>query len=80
MKRISLAFILVSCALVSHAQKIDFDKKLKELAIELYPPTKPMGNYVKVVRTAGAAMLETPILFLLGFLLLCAALWWFFRE
>jgi hypothetical protein len=35
---------------------------------------------VKVFRTADAAMLETPILFLLGFLLLCAALWWFFRE
>jgi hypothetical protein len=35
---------------------------------------------VKVLRTAGPAMLETPILFLLGFLLLCAVLWWFFRE
>lgn len=35
------------------AQKIDFDKKLKDLGIELYPPTKPMGNYVKVVRTGN---------------------------
>lgn len=35
------------------AQKIDFDKKLKELGIELYPPTKAMGNYVKVVRTGN---------------------------
>jgi hypothetical protein len=31
-------------------------------------------------RTAGAAMLETPILFLLGFLLICAVVWWFCRE
>lgn len=40
-------------ALISSAQKIDFDKKLKELGIELYAPTKPMGNYVKVVRTGN---------------------------
>ncbi|MBI1768512.1 MAG: RidA family protein [Bacteroidetes bacterium] len=53
MKRISLSFIIVSCALASHAQRIDFDKKLKELGIELYPPTKPMANYVKVVRTGN---------------------------
>lgn len=53
MKRISLAIIIMSCAIVSHAQKTDFDKKLKELGIELYPPTKPMANYVKVVRTGN---------------------------
>ena len=53
MKRISLVFIIMSCVFVSHAQKTDFDKKLKELGIELYPPTKPMGNYVKVVRTGN---------------------------
>jgi enamine deaminase RidA (YjgF/YER057c/UK114 family) len=38
---------------ICNAQKIDFDKKLNELGIELYPPTKPMGNYVKVVRTGN---------------------------
>ena len=32
---------------------MDFDKKLKELNIELYAPTKPMANYVKVVRTGN---------------------------
>ncbi len=53
MKRISLVFIIMSCVFVSHAQKIDFDKKLKELSIELYPPTRPMANYVKVVRTGN---------------------------
>jgi len=31
----------------------DFDKKLKELGIELFPPTKPMGSYVKAVRTGN---------------------------
>lgn len=31
----------------------DFDKKLKELGVELFPPTKPMGSYVKAVRTGN---------------------------
>lgn len=31
----------------------DFDKKLKELGVELFPPTKPMANYVKAVRTGN---------------------------
>ena len=46
-----LAALLI--AMQTTAQKIDFDKKLKELGIELYAPTKPMGNYVKVVRTGN---------------------------
>ena len=40
-------------ALQAEAQKIDFDKRLKDLGVELYPPTKAMGNYVKVVRTGN---------------------------
>jgi enamine deaminase RidA (YjgF/YER057c/UK114 family) len=47
-----LLFILLF-GIRSTAQKIDFEKKLKELGIELYPPTKAMGNYVKVVRTGN---------------------------
>jgi enamine deaminase RidA (YjgF/YER057c/UK114 family) len=39
------------------AQKVDFDKKLKELGIELYTPTKPMANYVKAVRTGNLLFL-----------------------
>jgi enamine deaminase RidA (YjgF/YER057c/UK114 family) len=35
------------------AQKIDFDKKLKELNIELFVPGKPIANYVKAVRTGN---------------------------
>ncbi|HLZ16993.1 MAG TPA: RidA family protein [Cyclobacteriaceae bacterium] len=44
---------IMVCFSQVHAQKIDFDKKLKDLRIELYAPTKPMGNYVKVVRTGN---------------------------
>ena len=31
----------------------DYDKKLKELGIELMPPSKPVANYVKAVRTGN---------------------------
>ena len=35
------------------AQNIDFDKKLKELNIQLFEPARPMANYVKAVRTGN---------------------------
>ena len=38
-------------------QSIDFDRKLKELGIELIPPTKPIANYVKAVRTGNLIFL-----------------------
>ncbi|HCW09211.1 MAG TPA: hypothetical protein DGG95_17780 [Cytophagales bacterium] len=53
MKKNIFLLIVLSFASECFAQKIDFDKKLKELGIELYTPTKPMGNYVKVVRTGN---------------------------
>jgi len=53
MNRYVLLLSILSFGIQSTAQKIDFDKKLKELGIELYPPTKAMGNYVKVVRTGN---------------------------
>lgn len=53
MKRAALCVVLSACVFSARAQKIDFDKKLKELGIELYAPTKPMANYVKVVRTGN---------------------------
>lgn len=47
-------FVVVAFFVCTGADaQIDFDKKLKELGIELYAPTKPMGNYVKVVRTGN---------------------------
>ncbi|HTH58136.1 MAG TPA: RidA family protein [Cyclobacteriaceae bacterium] len=47
------AFVLMFVCISGFSQKMDFDKKLKELGIELFPPTKPMANYVKVVRTGN---------------------------
>jgi hypothetical protein len=52
-----LAFL--SFGIHSRAQKIDFDKRIKELGIELYPPTKAMGTYVKVVRAGVRAIFYT---------------------
>lgn len=37
--------------------QIDFDRKLKELRVELIPPTKPIANYVKAVRTGNLIFL-----------------------
>lgn len=51
--KITIAFVLLFVSISSFSQKMDFDKKLKELGIELYPPTKPMANYVKVVRSGN---------------------------
>lgn len=54
MKRIIILFLFSCFANLSIAQqKIDYDKKLKELGIELIIPTKPIANYVKVVRTGN---------------------------
>jgi enamine deaminase RidA (YjgF/YER057c/UK114 family) len=51
MKNIFCLLIILAASVSTFAQKIDFDKKLKELGIELYEPTKPIANYVKAVRT-----------------------------
>jgi enamine deaminase RidA (YjgF/YER057c/UK114 family) len=48
----TIAILFFSNCLV-FGQKVDFDKKLKDLGIELYAPSKPMGNYVKAVRTGN---------------------------
>ena len=42
---------------ISLSAQVDFDKKLKELDVELFPPTKPMGTYVKAVRTGNLIFL-----------------------
>jgi len=48
------SILLVLIASVSYAQKkVDYDKKLKELGIELTKPARPMANYVKVTRTGN---------------------------
>jgi enamine deaminase RidA (YjgF/YER057c/UK114 family) len=53
MNKILTLLIIVFFTSFAAAQKIDYDKKLKTLGVELYPPTKAMGNYVKVVRTGN---------------------------
>lgn len=57
MKYILAIALFCICAGAAFAQKVDFDKKLKELGIELYTPTKPMANYVKAVRTGNLLFL-----------------------
>jgi enamine deaminase RidA (YjgF/YER057c/UK114 family) len=52
-----LIIALILVAFESHAQKIDFDKKLKELNVELFTPGKPIANYVKAVRTGNLLFL-----------------------
>lgn len=52
MKRKITLPLLLLMATASFAQ-IDFDKKLKDMGIELFPPSKPMGSYVKAVRTGN---------------------------
>ena len=52
MKNLLIISLLCTTTL-AFGQKVDFDKKLKELGVELMPPTKPMANYVKAVRTGN---------------------------
>ena len=52
MKLLSLITCLVLISSTSYAQ-VDYDKKLKELKIELFKPSAPMANYVKAVRVGN---------------------------
>jgi enamine deaminase RidA (YjgF/YER057c/UK114 family) len=47
--------LLLTCSCA--AQKVDFDKKLKELGIQLSEPSKPVANYVKAVRVGNLLFL-----------------------
>jgi enamine deaminase RidA (YjgF/YER057c/UK114 family) len=53
MKRLSIVLLTLAISFASSGQKIDFDKKLKELGVELFPPSKPVANYVKAVRVGN---------------------------
>lgn len=57
MKHRLFVLIAVFTSSVLFGQKIDFDKKLKDLGIELYRPTPPIANYVKAVRTGNLIFL-----------------------
>lgn len=56
MKKV-IILLLISTATTSLAQRVDFDKKLKELGVELMEPSKPLANYVKAVRTGNLIFL-----------------------
>jgi enamine deaminase RidA (YjgF/YER057c/UK114 family) len=59
MKRVALFFALITLTFVAFSQqKTDFDKKLKELNIELFTPSKPIANYVKAVRVGNLLYLS----------------------
>lgn len=57
MKKFTGTLLALGFVTLSYAQNIDYDKKLKELGIELMTPTKPMANYVKAVRTGNLLFL-----------------------
>lgn len=49
-------YICTLCSLFAFscsAQKVDFDKKLKDLGIQLSTPSKPVANYVTAVRVGN---------------------------
>ncbi|MEJ1236959.1 RidA family protein [Chryseolinea sp. T2] len=53
---VSVVYLLLafSCS----AQKVDYDKKLKDLGIQLPTPSKPVANYVKAVRVGNLLFLS----------------------
>lgn len=53
-----ILLLMLSAQFVATAQPIDFDKKLDELGIKLFPPTKPVANYVKAVRVGNLLFLS----------------------
>lgn len=56
MKKLLFVVVLVT-PMYAFAQT-DAEKKIKELNIELIPPTKPIANYVKAVRTGNLIFLS----------------------
>jgi enamine deaminase RidA (YjgF/YER057c/UK114 family) len=57
-KLIALSLLVMIATLTLAQKKVDYDKKLKELGIELLAPSKPIANYVKAVRTGNLLYLS----------------------
>lgn len=53
MKKIFALLLVATATLPLAAQKTDYDKKLKDMGIELFSPSKPIANYVRAVRTGN---------------------------
>lgn len=58
MKQLLTLLFISSAYLSAYGQKVDYDKKLKELGIELITPAKPIANYVKAVRVGNLIFLS----------------------
>lgn len=55
----TITTLLISILWLSvSAQQVDYEKKLKELGIELPTPAKPIANYVKAVRVGNLLFLS----------------------
>jgi enamine deaminase RidA (YjgF/YER057c/UK114 family) len=53
----TLLVLLFICLSPTCFSQVDFQKRLKDLGVELIPPTKPMANYVKAVRVGNLIFL-----------------------
>ncbi len=49
----AIVIVIFMLAVGNAIAQIDFDKKLKDLGIQLSEPSKPVANYVKAVRTGN---------------------------
>jgi enamine deaminase RidA (YjgF/YER057c/UK114 family) len=49
----TVIFIAMVFITISTIAQVDYDKKLKELKVELFKPAAPMANYVKAVRVGN---------------------------
>jgi enamine deaminase RidA (YjgF/YER057c/UK114 family) len=58
MKNLIALQALLAVVSFTFAQKVDYDKKLKDLGIQLTEPSKPIANYVKAVRTGNLLFLS----------------------
>ena len=58
MKKLTAFALFVLITNICFSQKIDYDKKLKDLGIELMAPSKPIANYVKAVRIGNLLYLS----------------------
>jgi enamine deaminase RidA (YjgF/YER057c/UK114 family) len=50
-------FVILFVATQPVIAQVDYDEKLKSLGIDLLPPTKPVANYVKAVRSGNLLFL-----------------------
>lgn len=49
----TIAFLALFLVTLSGMAQVDYDKKLKDLKVELFTPSAPMANYVKAVRVGN---------------------------